>query len=240
MNYNLIKFEEALKKINISLDSTQINQFLKYYELMIQWNKVMNLTGITEFEEVLEKHFLDSLCLVKAADLKKSCRILDLGTGAGFPGIPLKIAFPDIDIVLMDSLNKRIRFLNEVIEVLNLKKITAIHGRAEEMAKKSEYRETFDFCVSRAVANLSSLSEYCIPFVKKEGFFISYKSGEADNEITQAKHAVYLLGGQITDIIKYQIPGTDMNRSLVKIVKIKNTPKIYPRKAGTPSKNPLK
>ena len=240
MSYNLDKFKAGLKELNIVLDQNQTEQFLNYYEMLIQWNKVMNLTGITEFDQVVEKHFLDSLCLVKSVDLTKKYWILDLGTGAGFPGIPLKIAFPDMEIVLMDSLNKRIRFLNEVIQTLGLKEISAVHGRAEEMAKKADYRENFDICVSRAVANLSSLAEYCIPFVKKDGMFLSYKSGEADSEILQAKHAVFLLGGKIGDIIKYQIPGTDMNRSLVKIYKVKNTPKAYPRKAGTPSKNPLK
>ena len=239
MKYNLEKFETGLRKLNIELSDAQIQQFLDYYELLVEWNKVMNLTAITEFDEVIEKHFLDSLCLVKSMDLSKPLMVLDLGTGAGFPGIPLKIAFPQLEITLMDSLNKRINFLNEVIGKLGLKKITAVHGRAEEMARKKEYREMFDLCVSRAVANLSSLSEYCLPFVKKDGCFVSYKSAESDQEIADAKNAIFLLGGKTGEIVKYQVPGSDMGRALVKINKVKQTPKAYPRKAGTPSKNPL-
>ena len=239
MNYNLEKFETGLRELNIELSEHQLQQFLDYYELLVEWNKVMNLTAITEFDEVIEKHFLDSLCLVKIKDCSKNLKVLDLGTGAGFPGIPLKIAFPEMEIVLMDSLNKRINFLNEVISRLGLKNITAVHGRAEEMARKKKYREMFDLCVSRAVANLSSLSEYCLPFVKKEGCFISYKSAESDQEIADAKNAVFLLGGKIGEIIKYQVPGSDMGRALVQINKMKPTPKAYPRKAGTPGKNPL-
>ena len=239
MKYNLEKFETGLRKLNIELSDAQIQQFLDYYELLVEWNKVMNLTAITEFDEVIEKHFLDSLCLVKSMDLSKPLMVLDLGTGAGFPGIPLKIAFPQLEITLMDSLNKRINFLNEVIGKLGLKKITAVHGRAEEMARKKEYREMFDLCVSRAVANLSSLSEYCLPFVKKDGCFVSYKSAESDQEIADAKNAIFLLGGKTGEIVKYQVPGSDMGRALVKINKVKQTPKAYTRKAGTPSKNPL-
>ena len=238
--YDLSLFKAGLNELNITLTDEQIQQFLKYYDLLVEWNKVMNLTGITEFEEVIQKHFLDSLCLVKAVEITKNLTLLDLGTGAGFPGIPLKIAFPELEIVLLDSLNKRIRFLNEVIVSLDLKGITAIHGRAEELARKKDYREQFDLCVSRAVANLSSLSEYCIPFVKKNGDFISYKSADADEEITAAKHAVFLLGGKISHVEKYQIPGSDMGRSLVCIKKEKNTGRAYPRKPGTPAKIPLK
>lgn len=256
MGYNLDSFEKGLDELHISLTDLQKNQFIKYYELMVEWNKVMNLTAITDFEEVIEKHFLDSLCLNQILDLSKKYQILDLGTGAGFPGIPLKIAFPNLRIVLMDSLNKRINFLNVVIEELDLAKdhsftevpdigsaipngILAVHGRAEEMARKKEYREQFDVCVSRAVANLSSLSEYCIPFVKKEGCFVSYKSSESDEELKEAKNAIFLLGGKVGDIKKYKVPGSDMGRSLIKINKVRNTPKSYPRKAGTPGKNPL-
>ena len=239
MNYSLNKFKEGLIELNIELSENQIQQFLTYYEMLIEKNKVMNLTAITEFDEVIEKHFLDSLCLVKNMDLSTPLTVLDLGTGAGFPGIPLKIAFPQLEITLMDSLNKRINFLNEVIEKLGLKKITAVHGRAEEMARKKEYREAFDLCVSRAVANLSSLSEYCLPFVKKDGCFVSYKSAESDQETVDAKNAIFLLGGKLGDVVKYQVPGSDMGRALVKIKKVKQTPKAYPRKAGTPGKNPL-
>lgn len=239
MDYNLEKFRQGLKELQIELSEQQIQQFLTYYEMLIEKNKVMNLTAITEFDEVIEKHFLDSLCLVKAAPDLAGKKMLDLGTGAGFPGIPLKIAFPDLEIVLMDSLNKRILFLQDVIRELGLKKITAVHERAEEMARKKEYRQTFDLCVSRAVANLSSLSEYCLPFVSVGGSFISYKSADADEEIEQAKRAVFLLGGKISDIIKYKIPDSELGRSLIIIRKDRGTPKEYPRKAGIPSKKPL-
>lgn len=237
MEYQLEKFEKGLKDLNIELSEEQMKQFLTYYEMLVETNKVMNLTAITEFDEVVEKHFLDSLSLVKVCDLSKEIRILDLGTGAGFPGIPLKIAFPELEIVLADSLNKRINFLNQVVEALGLKKITTVHGRAEEMARNKEYRECFDLCVSRAVANLSTLSEYCMPFVKIGGSFISYKSGEVDEEVVNAKHAIFLLGGKAKEVYKFDL--YEQKRSFVTIEKKKGTPKAYPRKAGTPSKQPL-
>ena len=231
---------QMAEKMEIVLSDDQIGLFEKYYELLIEKNKVMNLTAVTEWEDVVVRHFIDSLSLVKAADLKKDITILDLGTGAGFPGIPLKIAFPNLKIVLMDSLNKRILFLQEVIEQLQLKEISAVHGRAEELARKAEYREQFDLCVSRAVANLSSLSEYCLPFVKVGGTFISYKSGKAMEEIEAAGRAVKLLGGASKpDVVSFDLPGTDMSRALVCIRKEQPTPKKYPRKAGTPAKEPL-
>lgn len=260
MGYDLKKFKNGLEKLNLTLCDDQINQFLIYYEMLIEKNKVMNLTAITEFDEVIEKHFLDSLSLVKVFKaeedtalekergleeyilnntVKKSIRVLDLGTGAGFPGIPLKIAFPQWNILLMDSLNKRILFLQDVINELGLSNISAVHGRAEEMARKIEYRESFDLCVSRAVANLSSLSEYCLPFVRLGGCFVSYKSGDIDEELNRSGRAIKLLGGAKGDVIKFQVPDTELNRSLVAIKKIKMTPKAYPRKAGIPSRDPL-
>ena len=243
MEYNLEKLKKGLTDLNLALTERQIDQFLTYYELLVETNKVMNLTAITEFDEVIEKHFLDSLSLYKVYDLKTkseepgSFKVLDMGTGAGFPGIPLKIAFPEINLVLADSLNKRIHFLQDVIEKLELNKVEAIHARAEEMGRNKLYREQFDLCVSRAVANLSSLSEYCIPFVKEGGKFISYKSGEIEGEVEQAKRAIFLLGGKTENIYKFDL--YEQRRSFVIITKEKKTPKAYPRKAGTPTKTPL-
>ena len=234
------KFDLELEKIGITLNEQQKQQFDKYYEMLVEWNKVMNLTGITEYDEVNLKHFTDSLTIARTQEMQKVQSVIDIGTGAGFPGIPLKIAFPHLKVVLLDSLNKRIKFLDAVIEELGLENIGTIHGRAEDFAKKKEYRECFDLCVSRAVANLATLSEYCLPFVKVEGEFISYKSGDSDEEIRDAEFAVKVLGGKITDVDKFQLPGTDMGRSLVKIKKVKNTAGKYPRKAGLPSKEPLK
>lgn len=231
-------FEDGLQALKIELSDHQKQQFIRYYELLISWNKVMNLTAITDFSEVILKHFIDSLSIVKITS-PNGKKIIDVGTGAGFPGIPIKIAFPETQIVLLDSLNKRIKFLNEIIQLLELKNIEAIHGRAEDYGKNIEYREKFDLCVSRAVANLSSLSEYCIPFVRLNGSFISYKSGKASEEIDAAQHAIKTLGGKITATTDFLLPNTDMDRTLVSIQKIKSTPKKYPRAAGKPSKEPL-
>ena len=237
MSYNLDKFRSGLEKLNISLTEEQIQQFLTYYEMLVETNKVMNLTAITEFDEVIEKHFLDSLSICQVYDLNRDVYVLDMGTGAGFPGIPLKIAFPEINLVLADSLNKRIKFLQDVIDELGLKKVEALHARAEEMGRNKQYREQFDLSVSRAVANLSSLSEYCIPFVKEGGKFISYKSGEIEDEVNAAKKAISVLGGKIEDVYKFDL--YEQKRSFVIIGKEKKTPKAYPRKAGTPTKTPL-
>ena len=233
------RFDEGLNSLGITLSERQREQFDRYYELLTEWNKVMNLTGITEYDEVCLKHFTDSLSVVRVKDMSIVHSLIDIGTGAGFPGIPLKIAFPHIRTVLLDSLNKRLKFLNQVIEELGLEDIVTIHGRAEDHAKKSEYREKFDLCVSRAVANLSTLSEYCIPFVKIGGNFVSYKSGDSDEEIRQAENAVNILGGEIIKTDKFMLPGSDMGRALVEIRKQKNTPSRYPRKAGVPAKEPL-
>lgn len=232
--------EKGCQLLNLSISEKQEEQFMKYYELLVEWNKVMNLTGITEFDEVMRKHFLDSLSIVKAIEKKDALRVLDLGTGAGFPGIPLKIMFPEWDIVLLDSLNKRIKFLNEVIGQLGLEKITAIHGRAEDFARKEEYREKFDLVVSRAVANLASLSEYCLPYVKQQGVFVSYKASNVEGEVKEAKKAVTVLGGNLEKIVEFQLPDTDIDRTLLVIQKIKKTPGKYPRKAGLPSKEPIR
>ena len=242
MRYDLTKFKHCLEELNITLTDEQIEQFLQYYEMLVEKNKVMNLTGITEYEEVIQKHFLDSLSLIRVIPdiASQKLTVIDLGTGAGFPGIPLKIAFPELEITLMDSLNKRILFLQEVIDALGLKKVSAVHGRAEEMASNATHRQQYDLCVSRAVSNLAVLTEYCLPFVKKGGLFVSYKSADSDAEIQEGKKAISILGGKLTSVDKFQLPDSDLRRALVCIKKVKDTPKKYPRKAGTPAKLPLK
>jgi len=230
---------DKVSELSVELSEKQVEQFIKFYEMLVEWNKVMNLTGITEYEEVVEKHFVDSLSIVKAVDIMNVNTVIDIGTGAGFPGIPLKIAFPHLKITLLDSLNKRIKFLNVVIDELGLEYIHTIHGRAEDFAKQEVYREKYDLCVSRAVANLSTLSEYCLPYVNVDGMFVPYKSGDIEEELNNSKKAVQILGGKIEKTIKFELPGTDIGRSFVKIKKVKNTAKKYPRKAGLPSKEPL-
>lgn len=237
MDYQIL--EQKLGELGIKQDQNQLERFHKFYQLLIEWNKVMNLTGITEYEDVVEKHFVDSLSIIKAIDLSRIHTVIDVGTGAGFPGIPLKIAFPHLRVVLLDSLNKRIKFLDEVISQLGLTEICTIHGRAEEYARKEEYREQFDLCVSRAVSNLSTLSEYCLPYIQVGGIFVPYKSGEIDDEVEQSKKAVRILGGNIKDVMKFELPGTDIHRSFVLIHKEQHTQKKYPRKAGIPAKEPL-
>lgn len=237
--YDTKILEDGCENLGITLSGAQIDQFMIYYEYLIEKNKVMNLTGITEFDQVMVKHFVDSLALVKAVKLDQVSTLLDLGTGAGFPGVPLKIAFPHIKMVLLDSLNKRIKFLQELIEKCQFKEITAIHGRAEDYARQKEYRESFDLCVSRAVANLSSLSEYCLPYVKVGGKFISYKSGNIDMELTESERAIKILGGKRQEVIRFQLPGSEIDRSFIVIHKEKGTPGKYPRKAGLPGKEPL-
>lgn len=239
MNVNLMLND--LKEFNIYLDEKQIHQFCKYYEILMEWNSFINLTSITEFNEILKKHFVDSLSLIKAVpDLaEKKYNLIDVGTGAGFPGIPLKIVFSDLKITLLDSLNKRVQFLNEVVNQLNLENILIIHGRAEDYARPDKFRESYDLCVSRAVANLTTLSEYCIPFVKKDGFFISYKSEKITEEFDNAKAAIHLLGGKFDKQIEFRLPNSNIYRTLLVIKKMNITPIKYPRKAGLPSKEPL-
>ena len=238
------KLVNICNKINIEISDDQINCFEKYYELLIEKNKVMNLTAITDKEDVIVKHFIDSIALIpylldKGININNKLKIIDIGTGAGFPGLPLKIMMPDVKFTLLDSLNKRVSFLNEVIDELKLKDIEALHGRAEDYASDNKYREKYDICVSRAVANLSTLSEYCIPFVKEDGFFISYKAGESEEEINNSKNAIKILGGKINKVEEFVLPGTDASRVFVFIRKQALTDKKYPRKAGVPAKKPL-
>ena len=240
-NYDLTSFRKDLDELQIHLSKEQEQRFLAFYELLIEWNEVMNLTAITEFHEVIKKHFVDSLSLVKVVPEigQKKLTLIDVGTGAGFPGIPLKLAFPELEITLLDSLNKRVSFLNEVIGKLKLDGIRAVHGRAEDYAKPGKMRESFDLCVSRAVANLSTLSEYCIPFVKKGGCFVSYKRAGAEEEALAAQTAVRILGGDKPEVVSFFLPNTDMGRTFYMIGKKAPTPAKYPRKAGLPAKEPL-
>ena len=230
---------EKVKELSIVLNDKQIQQFEQYYNILVEWNKVMNLTAITEYEEVVEKHFLDSLTIVNAIHVEKIETLIDVGTGAGFPGIPLKIAFPQIKLTLLDSLNKRVKFLEQVCRELELENVQCIHGRAEDAGRMKEHREQYDLAVSRAVANLASLSEYCIPFVKKGGFFIPYKSGEIEEELNQGKKAAAILGGEVNEVVRFSLPEGDGARSLIRIRKVKPVSSRYPRKAGMPGKEPL-
>ena len=240
MEYNLDSFKEGLSDLNISLSEEQLAQFLKYYGLLIEKNRVMNLTAITDFEEVIQKHFLDSLSLVKVVAEKPAGRILDMGTGAGFPGIPIKIAFPDCSITLVDSVNKKIGFIQEAVQELGLHNVEAIHGRVEDLGHDVSYREQYDLVVSRAVAALPVLVEYCMPFVKIGGAFLSYKSVKVDEELSAGKKAIQVLGGRLEKDMRFQLPGTEIERAFLLIKKEKPCPKKYPRKAGTPAKMPIR
>lgn len=235
---------QDLKEWNISLDDNQINQLEEYYKMLIEWNEKINLTSITEYDEVLKKHYLDSCALSLFFDNyncfeNKDFSLIDIGTGAGFPGLVLKILYPNSNIMLLDSLNKRINFLDEVIDRLSLSKITTVHSRSEDLAHNEDFREKFDFAVSRAVSNLSTLSEYCLPFVKVGGYFIPYKSDKLNEELPTGKIAIEKLGGSLENVLDYSLPNSDISRSLVIVSKVKNTPKKFPRKAGIPSKQPL-
>lgn len=238
-DYDTSQLKEDLDLLGVSLTERQTEQFLMYYEMLVEWNGFMNLTAITEYEEVTKKHFVDSISLIKAFDVMKPVSVIDVGTGAGFPGLALKIAFPNLKMTLLDSLNKRIHFLNEVIEKLALTEIDTIHGRAEDYARPGKLREKYDLCVSRAVANLSTLSEYCLPFVKKGGFFVSYKSEKISEEVKAARGAISVLGGEVKEQVEFLLPNSDIYRNLFVIEKIKACPAKYPRKAGLPAKEPL-
>lgn len=239
MKYDTTQFIKDLDQLNIRLTDLQIEQFLVYYEMLTEWNQVMNLTAITEYDDVMKKHFVDSISLCKAYDVSGETCCIDVGTGAGFPGLALKIAYPDMKVTLLDSLNKRVQFLDAVIGKLGLAGVRTIHGRAEDFARPGKLREKFDLCVSRAVANLSVLSEYCLPFVKEGGCFISYKSEKISEEMKAAENAISILGGKIKGQVGFMLPDSDIYRSLFIIEKKKATPKKYPRKAGLPGKEPL-
>lgn len=224
---------------HVKLSDGQVDQFNRYYELLVKKNKVMNLTAITDYHEVCLKHFADSISLSQYYDMSCVDSLIDVGTGAGFPGIPLKILFPHLNVTLLDSLNKRLLFLEDVIDELDLDNIKTVHSRAEEAGRMKNLREHYDLCVSRAVANLSTLSEYCLPLVKVGGIFISYKAGEVEDEINSAKHAIKKLGGKIKSVEEFSLPDSDISRSFVIIEKVNETSNLYPRKPGTPNKKPL-
>ena len=238
MNFKEKLFHKALD-LQLDLSDIQLNQFELYYQMLIEKNKVMNLTSIIEEDEVIDKHFIDSMTCKRVIDINDVDHVIDVGTGAGFPGIPLKIAYPDTEFVLVDSLKKRIGFLEEVTEKLGLTGIKTIHGRAEDLGRDKKYRDSFDLCLSRAVANLNTLTEYCIPFVKVNGFFISYKSRKGLEEVKNIDNCMKLLGSEIEQIDQFTLSDIESERVLIKIKKLKATSKKYPRRAGIPSKDPL-
>ena len=239
---NIDNFKEKMytygRQIDIEFNDKQLNQFYEYMYLLLEWNEKINLTAITDPEEIILKHFIDSLTISKYIENDKS--IADVGTGAGFPGIPLKIYRPDLNVTLVDSLNKRINFLNEVISKLDLKNINTVHSRIEDFGKDKKYRESFDYVTARAVANLTTLSEYLIPISKVDGKCICMKGNDIKEEIINSKNAINLLGGKINSVDYFELPNSDISRNVIIINKIKNTPNKYPRKAGLPSKEPLK
>ena len=231
------KLKNGMEALNIELTQKQTNQFYQYMQILIEWNEKINLTAITKPEEIIQKHFIDSATIIK--NLENTKTLIDVGTGAGFPGIPIKIIKPEIEIVLLDSLNKRIKFLEEIIQKLELKKIKAIHARAEEIGRNKEYREAFDVVVSRAVANMTTLSEYTIPLVKVGGKAIYMKSSEIEEELENAKKAIKILGGKIQKVEEIYIPRTDIKRKNIIIEKQEKTNKKYPRNPGKIKKKPL-
>ena len=231
--------KESLSGIGLDPKDELIFKLNKYYEMLVEKNKVMNLTAITEYDDVVIKHFVDSILISNAFDMENINSIIDVGTGAGFPGLVLGIFYPDVKITLLDSLNKRIKFLQEVVAEIDLKCVDTIHSRAEDYSQIKGVRESYDLAVSRAVANLSTLSEYCMPYVKVGGYFVSYKADNCDEEVEQAKSAIKKLGGVVDNIVRCKIPNTDITRVFVVIKKISNTDKKYPRKAGLPLKEPL-
>ena len=231
--------KDGLKEWNLTLTDVQRQQFLDYTALLLSRNAQMNLTAVTEDKDIQIKHYLDSLSIVRILKPDAYCSLLDLGTGAGFPGIPIKIMYPGLRVTLADSLKKRVDFLDEVIRKLGLSGIEAVHGRAEDLARQDTYRQRYDLCVSRAVAELSVLSEYCLPFVRRDGYFISYKGGNAAKECENAKKAIRLLGGEIERTVSFTLPLSEYERCLLAVGKKADTPAKYPRRAGMPAKNPL-
>lgn len=239
MNLNEVLLEGA-KVYGVELSSYKIEQFLSYKDILKEWNNKINLTTITDDYEIIVKHFLDSIALAKCGLLKDGLSLIDVGTGAGFPGIPIKILFPGIKVVLLDSLNKRINFLNEVIHELQLEQIYAVHGRAEDMARDKDYREKYDISTARAVANMTVLSEYCIPFVREGGYFLAMKGPSVDEELKEGKNAIGTLGGRVKEVVEVELYGEEMNHRVVVIEKVLKTNEKYPRKTVQIQKKPIK
>lgn len=230
---------DGAKQLGIELTDRQVEQFMRYKELLQEWNEKMNLTAITEDREVMTKHFLDCMTINNALDMAKQKTVIDIGTGAGFPGLVIKIAFPHLKVTLVDALKKRLTFLEEVIKELELEDIVCVHSRAEDLGKNKSYREGFDICASRAVANLAVLSEYTLPFVKINGYLIALKGQKLDEELVQGEKAVAILGGELEAVVDATVPFTDLNHKIAKIKKVRQTASKYPRKAGEPTKAPL-
>jgi 16S rRNA (guanine527-N7)-methyltransferase len=233
------RFKNQVRALGRELTEQQEHMFSEYCELLLYWNDFMNLTSITDKEEIYEKHFLDSLSLVKVIDLESKQQLLDVGAGAGFPGIPLKIVFPHLQLVLLDSLEKKVYFLEQVVEELGLESVRCLHGRAEEKAREEDYRQSFSLVVSRAVADLAVLSEYALPFVKVGGDFVAYKSITSQEEVNSSSRAIEILGGKLEEDIVFDLPDTKLRRRMIRIKKVLNTPMEYPRRVGKPMKKPL-
>ncbi len=234
----MTRLEELLKEFEIEFDGEKNNKLQKYKEILLEWNSFMNLTAITDDEEIDVKHFLDCLTIFKTGELEGKKSVIDVGTGAGFPGIPMAIKNPDLEVTLLDSLNKRIKFLNKVVEETDLKNVTTYHGRAEEFARKKEFRDAFDVSVSRAVANMSTLTEYTLPYVKPGGVMIAMKGSEYKEELKEAENSIKVLGGEIKNVMEITLPDGILH-SLIVVEKVKPTPKQYPRSGGKPKSKPL-
>lgn len=230
----------AAEDVGLELTEEKYNKFIKYMRLLQEWNEKINLTAITEDEEVIKKHFIDCIKAFKRDEFKKAETLIDVGTGAGFPGLPIAIMREDLKVTLLDSLNKRINFLNTVVRELDLKNVTTIHSRAEDGARNPELREQFDVATSRAVANMAVLSEFCMPFVKKNGYFVALKGPSIEEELENGANAIKTLGGELKNIIEVEVEGTDLNHNIVEVLKVNKCPKTYPRKAGTINKKPIK
>lgn len=234
------QLEKALNELGIQYTENMISQFEGYRNGVIEWNEKVNLTAITDPQEFVVKHFIDSVLCVGFDEYKAAKKVIDVGTGAGFPGVPLAILSQDKEFTLMDSLNKRLKIIDELSAGIGLANVQTVHARAEELARNKAHREKYDICVSRAVANLTTLSEYCLPFIKVGGYLLAYKGPDAEAELADAKKAISILGGQVEKMEKAQLDDFGLDHRIIFIKKVKNTPAKYPRKAGTPSKEPLK